>query len=276
MRRALILGSAATLCLSLTACPKDNGEPVTNSEAALAIEESTLSSQAQELTSSSVEIATNFTLGGAVSAAVTEIKNFIATQLPCADIVLANATLTITYGAKPGVCIYRGHTYSGQHVVTVLRTDSNDVEVDHQWKDLSNGVLKVNGTAQVTWSFSAASRRVKHDVVWTRISDARTGHGTGDETRKTLTGGIAEGIRVDGTRAWDGQNGHWDLGINGVEWRWIDPVPQAGNYTLAMPNKKNLTLAFARVDDTRIRVTLTSGDRTFTFVVAKTGQITGS
>lgn len=65
-------------------------------------------------------------------------------------------------------------------------------------------------------------------------------------------------------------------GINGVEWRWVDPVPQACSYTGAMPNEKSLDLAFSRVDDTHIKVVLTSGEKTFSFVVAKTGQITGA
>ncbi len=274
MRRAIILAAAATMSLGLTACPKDNAEPVTSGEAAESIDESTLSSQASELTSSSVELTTNFTLGKAVQNAVDELKAFIATQLPCADVVVTPNSLTVTYGAKPGVCVYRGHTYTGVHQITVVRTDSNDVEVDHKWTDLSNGVLKVSGTAQVTWSFSAATRHVKHDLTWTRIADQRTGHGTGDETQKSLSGGIVEGFQVDGSRTWDGKSGHYELGISGVQWRWVDPVPQAGTYTLALPNKKSLSLGFQRVDDTRIKVTLTSGDKSYSFVVAKTGQIT--
>lgn len=277
MRMRTFLGAASiVLGLSLTACPKDNAEPVTTGEASQALEESTLSSQAQELTSSSIEISTNFTLGGAVEQAADQLRAFVASQLPCAALTLSGNTLTIVYGANAGNCTYKGHTFSGQHTVTVVRAQSGDVEVDHAWKDLSNGVLKVNGTAQVTWSLSAASRRVVHSVSWTRISDGLGATGSGDETQKALTGGLIEGIRVDGTRAWDGKSGHWDLGINGVEWRWVDPVPQAGSYTLAMPNKKSLTMTFTRVDDTHIKVVLTSGDKTFSFVVAKTGQITGS
>lgn len=274
MRRPILVAAAAAMTFALTACPKDNGEPVTSSEAAESIDESTLSSQASELTSSSVELTTSFTLGQAVQTAVNELKTFIASQLPCADVVVSPNSLTVTYGAKPGLCVYRGHTYSGVHQITVVRTDTNDVEVDHKWTDLSNGVLKVSGTAQATWSVSAATRHVKHDLTWTRIADGRTGHGTGDETQKSLSGGLVEGFQVDGSRTWDGKSGHYDLAISGVQWRWVDPVPQAGSYTLGLPNQKSLSLSFARVDDTRIRVTLQSGDKTYSFVVAKSGQIT--
>ncbi|CAN5518299.1 hypothetical protein BH09MYX1_BH09MYX1_00760 [soil metagenome] len=274
MRPILILGAAASLSLCLTACPKDN-EPVTSSEAADSLDESTLTAQASELTSSSVEIATNFTIGGAVANAVAELRTFIATQLPCAAITLTQDSLSITYGAKPGVCVYRGHVYSGQHLITVVKNDTNDVEVDHRWTKLSNGILQVSGTAQVTWSSSASTRRVKHDLTWTRMADARTGHGTGDETQKSLSGGLGEGFGVDGSRTWDGKTGHYSLGASAIEWRWSDPVPQAGTWVLVTPSDKIVSLAFARVDDTRIKVTFTSGDRKYAFVIAQTGQITG-
>lgn len=277
MRTKAFLGATSiVLGLSLTACPKDNAEPVTTAEASQALEESTLSSQAQELTSSSIELSTNFTLGGAVEQAADQLRAFVASQLPCAGLTLTGNTLSVVYGKNPGNCTYHGHTFSGEHTITVVRAGSGDVEVDHAWKKLSDGVLEVSGTAQVTWSFSAASRHVVHSVSWTRISDGLTATGSGDETQKALTGGLIEGIQVDGTRAWDGKSGHWDLGVNGVQWRWVDPVPQSGSYTLAMPNKKSLTMTFSRVDDTHIKVVLTSGDKTFSFVVAKTGQITGS
>lgn len=275
MRRALILGAAASLSLGLTACPKDNGDPVTGNEAQLSMEETGLASQAEALAASSVELSTNFTIGGAVQSAVDQLKVFIGSQLPCADIVLAGNVLTITYGAKPGNCTYRGLPYSGKHIVTVVRNEAGDVEVDHEWKDFSNTLIKVSGTAVVDYSVSAASRHVKHDLTWTRLSDLRTGHGTGDEVQKALQGGIAEGFTIDGSRGWDGQSGHWDLAVSGVQWRWSDPVPQAGTYTLSLPNKKTLSLAFSRVDDTRIKVTFTSGERTYSFIISKTGTIAG-
>lgn len=46
--------------------------------------------------------------------AAAELRTFIETQMPCAEIVLADAKVTITYGAKPGDCRYKGHTFSGR------------------------------------------------------------------------------------------------------------------------------------------------------------------
>lgn len=265
----------AAMCLmGLAGCPKDeSSDPVTYAEARQSLEESSASSQASDLTSSSIELSTNFTIGGAVKDAANELRTFIGTQLPCAEITLADAKLTVKYGVKPGECTYRGHKYSGSHSIEVARNDEGDVEVEHTWTELSNGIVKVSGTANVTWSKKDVSRRVQHELTWTRIADGVTGTGKGDRTQRPLAGGIAEGFRVDGSRSWDGKSGHWDLGINGVEMRWADPVPQAGTYTLSTPKKKTLSLSFTRLDENRIEVKLQSGEKSFKFVVARAGQI---
>src|SRR5262245_5443658 len=185
--RPIAILAAGSLALLLTACPKDklqgNDTPMTQGEAREALEESTVESQASALTTSSVEISTNFTIGKAVREAAGEVKSFIESQLPCAEITLVDATLTVTYGAKPGSCVYRGHTFTGQHIVKVAKNDEV-IEVDHEWKDLSNGRVKVSGTAHVEWDFDAKERRVKHDLTWTRIADGRTGRGQGDRVQR--------------------------------------------------------------------------------------------
>ncbi len=272
--RSIVL--ASSLALLLTACPKDKAtdtSPMTQGEAHDALEESTVESQASALTTSSVEISTSFTIGGAVEAAAAEVKTFIGTQLPCADVTLVAATLTVKYGAKAGNCVYKGHTFSGTHVITVSKNDDAQVLVDHTWTDLSNGVVKVSGTAHVTWDLDDQYRKVQHDLTWTRISDGRTGHGTGDRTQKPLAGGLAEGIQVDGSRTWTGQAGRWDLAIEGVQMRWADPVPQAGTYRLASPKGRSLALSFKRVDADTIAVTLSSGGRSFEFNVNSVGGV---
>lgn len=266
--------AASCLALLLTACPKDKADsPMTQGEAHDALEESTVESQATALTTSSVEISTSFTIGKAVEEAAAEVRTFIGTQLPCADVTLAAATLTVKYGAKGGSCVYKGHTFSGTHVITVSKNDDAQVLVDHTWTDLSNGVVKVSGTAHVTWDTGDQYRKVQHDLTWTRISDGRTGHGAGDRTQKPLAGGLGEGIQVDGSRTWTGQGGRWDLAIEGVQMRWADPVPQAGTYRLASPSKRSLELSFRRVDADTIECTLASGGRSFRFNVNSTGGV---
>jgi hypothetical protein len=264
----------ATSCLGLllTACPKENATELTRAEAVDALEESTIGSQAAALTASSVEIATNFTLGEGVRDAAAELKTFVETQLPCAEIIQEDATLSITYGAKPGMCLYRGHAFHGKQSITVTKND-DVVEVDHTWTGLSNGILEVTGTAHVTWDFGGQSRHVEHDLVWTRLRDGRTGHGTGDYIQTPLEGGVAEGIQVDGSRSWEGKGGQWDLAIEAVQARWADPIPQAGTYRLATPKNRSLAISFKRVSKDTIEVTLTSDDKSYAFRVRGTAGI---
>jgi len=264
---------AAALGAIITGCPKEEADgPMTQAEARDAMEESTVESQAAALTTSSVELSTNFTIGKAVHEAASELKAFIETQLPCAEITLVDATLTVSYGAKPGNCTYRGHRFTGQHVVKVERND-DEIVVDHEWKELSNGVVKVSGTAHVTWDFGNPTRHVQHDLSWTRIADGRTGRGQGDLIQKPLEEGIAEGIQIDGSRSWTGSKGKWDLAIEGVQMRWADPVPQAGTYRLASPKGRSLVLSFRRVDEDTIAVTVKNDTKEFTFDVNSIGGV---
>lgn len=262
---------APALALCLTAGCKQNNQPLTAGEAQAALEEVSVSAEAGNVTAGSIDIATNFTIGGAVEAAAEEIKNYLATTLPCAEITLVDATLTVEYGAKPGDCTYKGLTYTGKHIITVDRNDENDVLVHHEWDELSNGRVSVTGAADVTWSLNDETRRVEHEVEWTRLSDGRTGIGSGDRLQKALEGGIEEGFQEDGNLAWDGKSGRWDLGIEAVQFRWVDPVPQAGTYRLATPEGKSATMTFARVDEDTIKVTVASGNQSFDFDVSKLG-----
>jgi hypothetical protein len=268
MKRALCL---LAIPFALSACPKEDA--LTASEAQESLEEASASSEAEGLTSATVDISTNFTIGEAVEQAATDLKAFIASQLPCAGIVLSGATLTVTYGANPGNCVYRGHTFSGVSAITVTKDDMNDVVVDHQWTKLSNGIVELNGTAHVTWSLADKTRHITHDLTWTHLASGRTGEGTGDRTEEPLAGGISVGFQVDGSRTWTGQKGTWDLGIDGVQMQWTDPVPQAGTYSLSTPYKKTVTMTFARVDADTIKVTVAGPQHDFSFNVSKAGDV---
>ena len=262
--------------LVLTGCPRDREDPLTLGEARSALEQSSDAGQAEGLTSASVDISTNFTIGKAVKDGAAELKTFIGTQLPCAEITLESATLTIEYGVNGGNCSYRGHTFSGRHVISLERNDAAKVLVHHEWVDFSNGVVSLDGTADVTWDLDAKTRHVVHGSSWTHLKSGRTGHGTGDRVQSLLPGGISEGIQIDGNRTWDGERGHWDLGIDGVQMRWTDPVPQAGSYTLVTPFDKSISMAFVRVDDDTIEVTVTGPKHQFSFSVSKLGDIAES
>lgn len=278
-RAALLL---VAMTLSVAGCPKDNGEPggedkpLTAIEALQALDETSMEAQASVLTSGTIELATSFTIGGAVEQAADELRGFIASQLPCAELTLVKNKLSVEYGAKPGNCTFRGQTYSGTHEVTVSHNEAGDVEVDHAWTELQNQRLSVTGTAHVTWSLANKSRRVEYALTWRRLVDGRTGTGTGDVTQTALDGSVLDGIRVDGDRSWEGQRGRWDLAVNEIELRWADPVPQAGSYVLATPSSKVLTMTFSRVDEDTIEVSVTGGRDPLTFNVSKLGAITES
>jgi hypothetical protein len=258
MRFISIAVLALPVSLVLGGCPRTQGdESFTRAEAQEALEESRGTTAADSLASASIEISTSFTIGSAVEAAAGEVRSFVRSQLPCAEITLSGATVTVEYGVNPGTCIYRGHEFTGTHAITVEANDMSQVHVHHEWTGLSNGVVMLDGSADVIWDFAAKSRHVVHHAEWTHLESGRAGVGEGDRTQTPLAGGLAEGISIAGTRSWSGPRGRWDLGIDDVEMRWVDPVPQSGSYTLVTPRNKTVKLAFARVDADTIAVTLT-------------------
>ena len=271
MRFAHISLLVLPLSLVLAGCPRDkNSEPFTSAEAQEALDESNGASAADSLESASIEIATNFTIGSALEAAAGEVRSFVQSELPCAEIALQGATLTVDYGVNPGSCSYRGQQFTGSHAITLAANAMSEVKVHHEWTGFSNGVVMLDGHADVTWDFAAKSRHVVHHAEWTHLKSGRTGIGDGDRTQRPLAAGLAQGIEVVGTRSWTGARGQWELAIDGVQMRWADPVPQAGSYTLVTPNDKTISLGFARVDEDTIAVTLTGPKgRSFTFDVTK-------
>lgn len=276
--RTLVAAALIPAALVTTSCrkPKPATGDMTTNEAQQAVEEAAISGEAESVTSGSIEVATEFTIGQAVENAAQEIGAFVATQLPCAEVTLTGATLSIDYGAKAGNCTYKGHTYKGTHSITITKNDMSEVVVDHAWTKLSNGVVEVTGTAEVTWSLADKTRHVVHELDWKRLADGKTGQGSGDRTQAPLDSGLDQGIKVDGMRQWTTAAGQWDLAIEGVEMRWSDPVPQAGTYRLASPKGRSLALSFARVDGDTIKVTVTSGTASFSFDVSKGGEVSGS
>jgi hypothetical protein len=273
MNRALYL-LALPLAVTLSGCPRER--ELTAEEAQEALQQASAASQAENLAAASVDISTNFTIGGALEKAAGELETFVTSQLPCAEVTLADATLTVEYGVNPGNCLYRGHRFSGTSAVTVSKNAIDEVVVDHVWTGLSNGVVALDGTAHVTWNFSDQTRHVVHDVEWTQLASGRSGRGTGDRVQKPLAAGISEGIQVDGSRSWTGARGTWDLAIAGVQMRWSDPVPQAGSYSLHTPFDKSVSMSFSRVDDDTIKVTVAGPKRDFSFTVSKAGAISSN
>jgi hypothetical protein len=251
-------------------------QTISNQEARQALEESSIDAQAAALTSASVEISTDFTIGQAVAETAAHIRDFVHSQLPCAEVTLADATLTIEYGAKPGACTFRGYTFAGTHTIHVEKNENTGVVVKHTWDGFDNGRISVSGEAEVTWDLKDPSRHIVHDLTWTRMSDGRKGTGSGDRTQRPLNGNLIDGIQVDGTREWEGERGHWELDIERVQMRWTDPAPQAGQLVLHTPDEQTVTLEFSRIDDNTIGVVADSGHRTLSFRIGKLGTVSSN
>ncbi|MFO0551155.1 MAG: hypothetical protein U0271_22380 [Polyangiaceae bacterium] len=272
-RRSLLLAVvlAPSMALALGGCPAD--DELTAEEAAEATQEISDASQASSIAEGTVELTTSFTLGGAAADAAEEIRAFVVSQLPCAMVERQDNTVTITYGANPGNCTFHGQTFSGSHTVTVERTDENDVLVHHTWDQLSNGRVEVSGTADVTWDLDAKSRHVVHELEWTHLESGRMGVGSGDRVQTAIDGAWVNGININGERDWTGQRGTWHLDIDDVDWRWQDPVPEDGTYSLDTPASKHVTMTFERVDESTILVLVSGPRRDYRFRVKSSGAV---
>lgn len=235
------------------------GEAMTRQEAAVALDEALASAQAEVVVGEVVEVSTAFTLGQAVEDAAEELRAWWASQAACAVVTREGATVVVDFGDLGDACTWEGRTWGGVYTLTVERAEADDVLVTHSWEAFTDGTLTVDGIAEVTWAADAGTRRVVHALDWTDGDRAFTG--SGDRTQALLDpeAGLAGGIVVSGERAWTSDAGDWRLDIDAVEMRGMDPVPQAGVYTLENPAGKSATLEFSRLDEDTIAVVLTSG-----------------
>lgn len=243
-----------------------------NVEMREAVGEIVAEGQAQSLENEVIEITTDFTIGGAIEDIAGKIRDLVESQIDCSTVTVVGATVEIDLGGLDDGCEYNGHTFAGKiRLDFAYEGDGTKVVVDHTYTDLTNGSVTLNGTKTVTWD--DASRRVVHDYQWTR--DDRSVHATGDRVQTLLAPamGLAGGIEINGGRTWDTAKGAWDLAIDGVEVRWIDPVPQAGSYTLTTPRAKEIVMSFTRLDDDTIEVRVAGGRRDRIYHVTASGQI---
>ncbi|MCK6531196.1 hypothetical protein L6R50_27745 [Myxococcota bacterium] len=265
MRRFLILAPALVLG---TACRG----AITAAEALEAVGEAAISAQADALTWEVIEISTGFTLGQALEDAAQELADAYRSQIPCSTVTVQGTTVTTDFGTLGDSCSWRGRTYAGIASVTLESVGAGEAVVVHEWLGLTDGVVTLDGTATVTWDADDATRHVVHEVSWSTAQ--REVIASGDRTQSLLDpgAGLDGGIRVDGVRDWQAPSGDWHLDIDGVEMRGQDPVPQAGTYSLVLPNGKTATLTFERHDVGIIRVTVSGGWRTWVFDVSPSGE----
>jgi len=267
--RSLRFTLALPLAVVLAGCPKNktNGEPLTHAEAQSALEEAQATSATDSLVAANIELTTNFELGADLDTAAAGLGAAIVELVPCASVTFSNDVLTVDWGARSGNCSYRGHTFTGQSTISIEKNADDQVRVHHEWTRLSDGVVTLDGSADVTWDFAEKQRHVVHHAEWKYLPTGRTGTGDGDRIQTPLGGDLTQGITVNGTRSWTGKDGRWELAIDDVAWRWADPVPEAGSYTLATPFGKDVTLAFSRQSDAAIGVKVSGTRGSFSFTV---------
>lgn len=250
------------------------GGTMTNAEVLQALEQSRDSSRGEAATTEPIEISTSFTIGQAVEAAAEELAAFWESQQPCTTVTWDGPEVTIDYGGLDDTCEFNLKTYGGVAVVGVQSATLGELEVQHTWTALTDGEVEVNGGALVTWDGSDDTRHVATEHTWTDLDDGRTVDVIGDHTWGYIdpSAKLLGGFTLEGTRDWiDDDGSEWHIDMTDLELRLQDPVAQAGSIALTNPAGKTLDLVHERVDETTIRVTLTSGFREWVYDINALG-----
>lgn len=229
-----------------------------------------------------IELTTDFTIGEGYEAAAESLRDWLESQLPCSTVTVGDADGGIAQVhmdlGPPSAegCAWRGRTWSGALSISLVSVDpAGAVVLEHEWIELSDGIYTLDGAATVTWDGRAGptERQVEYAADWT--SEAGVLSADGALTHAPLDGETFEtGFVADGERDWIDEEGRaWALRIEGVEARWLDPVPQAGEYRMTHPTGKEATLRFTRVDEDTIRLTLSGGAADRVFDVSRLGVV---
>lgn len=276
-----LLVAAGTLA-ALTACTgtwaagdtASSAEPMSFDDAKAALDEVMVSGEPEAYVAEPIELTTSFTIGQGVQAAADELQAWIESQLPCSEVTLDGATITMDLGDLADACTYKGNTYAGLIDLTVADASVDHVQVEHGWHALTDGSRTVEGGATVTWDDAdTLSRRIEHAVTW--VHDGRTVDVTGDRTQRLLDpdAGLAGGLGIDGVRDWTSETGDWHLDIDGVELLFTDPVPYTGKYVATNPAGQQLTMSFERLDADTIVVYLEGTIIPLELHVTSTGMV---
>jgi len=217
-----------------------------------------------------IELTTSFTLGQGVQEAAEEIRDFVQSQVPCSTVTVAPGEVSIDFGDLSDSCVYRGRTYAGM-VTVAIELPGDGARVTHTYEGFTGGRVTMDGTAVVDWS--DAMRHVVTDMTFT--TDDRTVTVQSDRTQSfsRCEGVDAVCVAVEGERHWQSPRGEWDMTIEGVQARSIDPVPEAGTYTVLNPEAREIEMSFSRIDEDTIQVEIAGGRRPITFHVTAAGQV---
>jgi hypothetical protein len=265
MGRMLFAGLVSLACLA--GCEFDLLDSQDTQDA---LDESIADSEGIAFTAAAIELGGIFTMGQSAEASALQLHDLMSSQLGCAGLTLDHATLIVEYAS----CNFMPNVFAGTHTVLIEEDGPSQLRVTHRWDKLSNGNIEINGSALVTWSEADPVRHVIDQYTWVRPKDGRMGVGGGDRRQAALEGHtVFDGLRVDGTRSWEGQNGHWDLTMDGIQIRWVDPVPFTGLWMLRTPDNRMVTFEFARIDAENIGIDVTSGKLVLALNVDKLGFV---
>lgn len=250
-----------------------NASYMTNAEALEALLESNRSARGEAATREAIEISTEATIGDTVEAYVEALAAFWESQVDCTTVSWAGTTVTIDYGTLADSCTYNGHTYAGLVEVAVTNITLTDIDVEHTWTGFSNGDVKVDGGATVTWDGTAETRSVHTEHTWTDLADKTTVDVEGEHVWGYIDSEqqILGGVTLDGTRDWTSDSQDWLLEMVGLEMRLEDPAPQAGMIELTNPDGKTLQINYVRLDDSTIEATITGTRGDLVFHINKLG-----
>ncbi len=268
--RAIAPSFLVTLsALGLAAC--DFEKPATQAEMREAVVEVAELGDGVGAQAEIIELTTSFTLGQGVQATMEEIRDFVRSQVPCSTVTLEPGQLAIDFGDLGDACVYRGRTYAG--VVTVsYEPHEGGAQITHTYEDLTGGRVTMDGTAEVTWTGN--ERHIVTDLDFVRDDDHHV-HVEADRTQtfRACEDAAAVCVHVEGTRQWTSPRGTWDLLIDDIEARSIDPVPESGRYEVTNPAGRVIEMGFSRLDEDTIAVDITGGRRDVTFEVTAAGQV---
>ena len=266
-RPHLVLASLLALPL-LPGC--DFEQPASRSEMRSAVAEVAILGEGEGTQTDIFELTTSFTLGKGAQAVAEEVRDFVRSQVECSEVLVEPGKLTIDFGDLSDNCVYRGRTYAGVVTVSFAEEDGKWV-VTHTYEGVTGGRTTLDGTATVTWDGN--ERHIVTDLDF--VTDRGEVNVNGDrvQTFSACEGAAAVCVTVEGSRDWTGPRGTWETDIIGVQARSIDPVPEAGKYVITTPDEKIVELAFERIDEDTIEVSVEGGRRPFVFHVTASGEI---
>ncbi|MBC8070928.1 MAG: hypothetical protein IAG13_21550 [Deltaproteobacteria bacterium] len=258
------------LLLACALAPACFEEPVTAAEARTAVDDVVATGQAVSVQDGIVEITTSFTLADGLRDAAQQVRAFVESQISCSTVSSpAENTLVIDFGTLDDECSFEGRTFAG--VVTLeFEPGEEQVVITHAYDGLTDGKAALDGSATVTWT-----ERARHIVTDLAFSNARGQFTATSDRTQTRIGARGEGLTVEGVRDWQGPRGDWHLDIDDVELRAVDPVPQDGAYAVTLPNGKQITMSFERIDADTIEVRIAGGRRDRIFRVSSAGDVDG-